>query len=193
ALGEALDLAGADCDAIVTSGGVSVGDLDIVKVVLEERSRGTMRWMQVAIRPAKPFAFGTLGGSHTPVFGLPGNPVSSMVSFELFVRPGVRRLAGHHRLDRTVVPATAESDLRRTPDGKTHFVRAVVRLDEGGRWRLRPMTGQDSHQLLAMADANSLAVLPDGEGIGAGGRVEALLTDPERLGPGSPVGEGRPW
>jgi molybdopterin molybdotransferase len=79
------------CDALVTSGGVSMGDLDYVKVVLDQL--GDMRWMQVAIKPAKPLAFGTVGG--VPVFGLPGNPVSSAVSFELFARPGLRRLAGH--------------------------------------------------------------------------------------------------
>ena len=88
ALGLAFDRAADGCDALVTSGGVSVGDLDIVKVVLEKRCPGTMRWMQVAIRPAKPFAFGTLERVGTPVFGLPGNPVSAMVSFELLVRPG---------------------------------------------------------------------------------------------------------
>ena len=73
ALGVVLDRSTTTCDAVVATGGVSVGDLDIVKVVLKERSAGTMRWMQVAIRPAKPFAFGTLAGSGTPVFGLPGN------------------------------------------------------------------------------------------------------------------------
>ena len=85
---------------IMTSGGVSVGDLDLVRVVLEKLSAGKMRWMQVAIRPAKPFAFGVLADSATPVFGLPGNPVSAMVSFELFVRPALRRLGGHHVLHR---------------------------------------------------------------------------------------------
>ncbi|HVB93068.1 MAG TPA: gephyrin-like molybdotransferase Glp [Acidimicrobiales bacterium] len=193
ALGGVLDRASASCDAVVTSGGVSVGDHDIVKVVLEKRSGGTMRWMQVAIRPAKPFAFGTLDGTGTPVFGLPGNPVSAMVSFELFVRPAVRLIGGHRALERVVVPAVAESDLRRSPDGKTHFVRAVVSLDEVGGWRVRPLIGQDSHQLRAMADANALAVLPDGEGVDAGGQVEVLLTDPERLG-ADPVGSGtRRW
>jgi molybdenum cofactor synthesis domain-containing protein len=193
ALGEVLDRATASCDAVVTSGGVSVGDHDIVKVVLEKRSAGTMRWMQVAIRPAKPFAFGTLDGSGTPVFGLPGNPVSAMVSFELFVRPAVRSIGGHRRLERVAVPAVAESDLRRSRDGKTHFLRAVVSLDPQGAWRVRPMVGQDSHQLRAMADANALAVLPDGAGVGAGELVEVLLTDPERLN-ADPVGSGtRQW
>ncbi|HEY1988222.1 MAG TPA: gephyrin-like molybdotransferase Glp [Acidimicrobiales bacterium] len=193
ALGEVLDRATASCDAVVTSGGVSVGDHDIVKVVLEKRSAGTMRWMQVAIRPAKPFAFGTLDRSATPVFGLPGNPVSAMVSFELFVRPAVRLIGGHRRLERVSVPAVVETDLRRSRDGKTHFLRAVVSLDPQGAWRVRPMVGQDSHQLRAMADANALAVLPDGAGVGAGELVEVLLTDPERLN-ADPVGSGtRQW
>jgi molybdenum cofactor synthesis domain-containing protein len=189
ALGEVLDRATASCDAVVTSGGVSVGDHDIVKVVLEKRSAGTMRWMQVAIRPAKPFAFGTLDRSATPVFGLPGNPVSAMVSFELFVRPAVRLIGGHRRLERVSVPAVVETDLRRSQDGKTHLLRAVVSLDPQGAWRVRPMVGQDSHQLRAMADANALAVLPDGAGVGAGELVEVLLTDPERLN-ADPVGSG---
>lgn len=193
ALADVLDRASLDCDSIVTSGGVSVGDLDIVKMVLEKRSGGTVRWMQVAIRPAKPFAFGTLEGSQTPVFGLPGNPVSAMVSFELFVRPGVRSIAGHHSLHRIVISAIADTELRRAPDGKIHFVRAVTWLDESGLWRLRPMAGQDSHQLLAMANANALAVVPDGDGIEAGGRVDALLTDPERLSADATAGGDRPW
>ena len=79
------------CDAVLTSGGVSVGDYDCVKVVLDEM--GQMSWMQVAIKPAKPFAFGIVDG--TPVFGLPGNTVSSMVSFELLARPALRRMMGH--------------------------------------------------------------------------------------------------
>lgn len=193
ALGVALDRAAAGCDAVVTSGGVSVGDLDIVKVVLEKKSGGTMRWMQVAIRPAKPFAFGTLALSGTPVFGLPGNPVSAMVSFELLVRPALRRMAGHRSLERPTVPALADGDFRRQPDGKTHFVRAVVALDERGSWRVHPMAGQDSHQLRTMADANALAVLPDGEGIGAGGVVDVLLTDPDRIRVDPVVAGDRTW
>jgi molybdopterin molybdotransferase len=193
ALCDMLDQAAATCDAIVTSGGVSVGDLDIVKVVLEKRSAGTMRWMQVAIRPAKPFAFGTLAETGTPVFGLPGNPVSAMVSFELFVRPAVRRMAGHRWLERVVLPAVAACDLRRRPDGKTHFIRAEVSMDHRGDWSVHPMDGQDSHQLLAMADANSLAVLPDGEGVGVGGQVDVILTDPDRLSAEPVEPGGRPW
>lgn len=185
ALGQVLDEAAGDCDAIVTSGGVSVGDLDVVKAVLQQRSGGTMRWMQVAIRPAKPFAFGLLGGTDVPVFGLPGNPVSAMVSFELFVRPAGRLLGGHRALERQVIPATAEAGFDRQPDGKTHFLRALVRLDGRGTWWVRPMDGQESHQLLAMAESNALAVVPDGDGIEAGCILDVIVTDLDRLGTGA--------
>jgi molybdenum cofactor synthesis domain-containing protein len=174
------------CDAIVTSGGVSVGDLDVVKVVLQRQSAGTMRWMQVAIRPAKPFAFGLLDGSGIPVFGLPGNPVSAMVSFELFVRPAGLQMAGHTALHRPVVAGVARGDFRRRPDGKTHFVRSVAAMDESGTWHVRPLIGQESHQLTAMADANALAVLPDGEGATTGERVRVMLIDPGRMGTPAP-------
>ena len=80
-------------DAVITTGGVSMGDYDLVKAILTEL--GDFNWMQVAIKPAKPLAFGVM--SNTPVFGLPGNPVSSMVSFELFARPALRRMMGSAR------------------------------------------------------------------------------------------------
>ena len=99
------------CDAVIATGGVSVGDSDLVRLVLERLSGDTMRWMQVAIRPAKPFAFGRLAVTGTPVFGLPGNPVSSVVSFELFVRPSLRILGGHVDLHRPVVTASLQEKL----------------------------------------------------------------------------------
>jgi len=164
--------AAADCDAIISSGGVSMGEFDFVKRVLDEVGR--MNWMQVAIRPAKPLAFGTIDG--TPVFGLPGNPVSSMVSFELFARPGLRRLAGHgpDRLVRPAVRAITAEPLRRTPDGKTHFVR-VEADNVDGRYVVRSAGGQGSHQLAVMAAADALVVLPDGDGVAAGAEVSVLL------------------
>ena len=97
ALEAVLRDAATTCDAIVTSGGVSMGDYDVVKAVLGRIA--DMRWMQIAIKPAKPFAFGTLDG--VPVFGLPGNPVSSLVSFELLARPALRRMMGHGHVART--------------------------------------------------------------------------------------------
>ncbi|QGG96095.1 molybdopterin molybdotransferase MoeA [Actinomarinicola tropica] len=159
------------CDALVTSGGVSMGDFDYVKVVLDRL--GDMDWMQVAIKPAKPLAFGTVDG--TPVFGLPGNPVSSMVSFELFARPGLRRMMGHEGPGRLIVDAVAVDGLARRPDGKTHFLRVQAAYGEDGRFHVRSAGGQGSHQLSAMAAASALAVLPDGDGVAPGGTVEAIL------------------
>lgn len=160
------------CDVIVTSGGVSMGDFDYVKAVLDRV--GDMRWMQVAIKPAKPLAFGTVGD--VPVFGLPGNPVSSMVSFELFARPGLRSMMGHPDPVRPTVEATAAEALPRRADGKTHFMRVLATPADGGV-EVRSAGGQGSHMLWAMAKANALAVVPDGDGVRAGGSVEVLLLD----------------
>ncbi len=168
---EAALLAGAaGCDAVLTSGGVSMGDFDYVKEVMERI--GEMRWMQVAIRPAKPLAFGLVGG--TPVFGLPGNPVSSMVSFELFARPALLSMSGHERLFRPTVLARAGRALDRVADGKVHFARVRVAYGDGG-YLVEPSGGQGSHQLAAMAGADGLAVLPDGPGVAKGDSVEVML------------------
>jgi molybdenum cofactor synthesis domain-containing protein len=123
-----------ECDALLTSGAVSMGDYDYVKVVLEqlaaERPGSEYAWMQVAIKPAKPLAFASIGG--VPVFGLPGNPVSSRVSFELLARPALRRLAGRADVLPEPVLARARSSFRRRADGRVHFDRVVVRYDDGG-------------------------------------------------------------
>ena len=169
----AIGSAVATCDALVTSGGVSMGDFDYVKKVLDALSGGSMRWMQVAIKPAKPLAFGTVAGK--PVFGLPGNPVSSMVSFELFARPALRQMMGHRSLHRLTVDAVADEDLPRRPDGKLHFVRVVASYGDDGAFRVRSSGGQASNLLRAMALTNALALLPDGEGVPAGGNVKAML------------------
>ncbi|HUR18933.1 MAG TPA: gephyrin-like molybdotransferase Glp [Acidimicrobiales bacterium] len=174
AIADALGRGLAGCDAIVTSGGVSVGDFDYVKVVLDELSAGSMRWMQVAVKPAKPLAFGVVSGR--PVFGLPGNPVSSIVSFELFVRPALRRMMGHTVLDRLQVDAVADEGVQRRPDGKLHLVRAHVEWDDSdGRFHVRAAQGQGSHMLRAMALANALAMVPDGDGTQPGGNVKVML------------------
>ena len=163
----------AGCDALVTSGGVSVGDFDYVKVVLDELSGGTMQWMQVAVKPAKPLAFGVVGA--TPVFGLPGNPVSSMVSFELFARPALLAMMGHAEVERPRVPAVADEALARRPDGKLHLVRVHAGHGADGRVHVRSAGGQGSHMLLAMARSNALALLPDGTGVQPGGNVDVMF------------------
>jgi molybdenum cofactor synthesis domain-containing protein len=174
AIAEAV-LEGAEtCDAILSSGGVSMGDVDLVRVVLDDI--GEMRWMQVAIRPAKPFAFGLVRG--VPVFGLPGNPVSSLVSYELLARPAIRRLAGHpdDRLQRPQLAAVAVDGLERRPDGKLHLVRVVIGVGADGRLEARSSGGQGSHQMGAMAVANGLALVADGPGVPPLGTVPVLLT-----------------
>jgi molybdenum cofactor synthesis domain-containing protein len=178
-----LHEAARESDAIVTSGGVSMGDYDVVKAVLGRIAE--MQWMQVAIKPAKPFAFGLLRDEagdgdlarSVPVFGLPGNPVSSLVSFEMFARPALRRMAGHRRLARPSVVAVADADLTRRSDGKTHLVRVVAAFADDGRVHVTPVTAQGSHQLAATASANAIAVLDDGDGVSAGDEVAVLLLD----------------
>jgi molybdopterin molybdotransferase len=165
------------CDALMTSGGVSMGDFDLIKVVLDRVGR--MRWMQVAIRPAKPFAFGTIGS--TPVFGLPGNPVSSMVSYELLARPGLRRRAGHQPGTWERAPVVAEVEgpgWRGAGDGRTSYVRVVSRFGPDGRLRVESAGGQASHQLLAMARADALAVTPPGTEVATGDTVAVLRLTP---------------
>jgi molybdenum cofactor synthesis domain-containing protein len=183
AIAEAIRRGSMISDALVTSGGVSVGDVDYVKVVLDELSGGSMRWMQIDVRPARPFAFGTLSGSGAPVFGLPGNPVSALVSYELFVRPALRRMGGHRQLDRPRVLAIADEPIVRRPDGKLHLIRVKAEHGADGRVRVRPTGAQESHLLRGMARADGLALVPDGTGIDKGEVVQVLLTDAGWMGP----------
>jgi molybdenum cofactor synthesis domain-containing protein len=165
-----LEDAFARCDAVLTSGGVSVGDYDYVKAALERF--GALEWRQVAIKPAKPLAFGVVKG--VPVFGLPGNPVSSLVSFECFARPALLQMGGHRDRFRPRVVATAGADLRRRADGKLHLDRVRVRWTSDGYVVAR--TGdQASNVLSATAAANGLALLPDGAGVAKGERVDVML------------------
>jgi len=180
ALEETLRTAAAECDAIVTSGGVSMGAYDVVKALLGRIAQ--MTWMQIAIKPAKPFAFGLLSaprGSEVhrevPIFGLPGNPVSSLVSFELLARPALRKMMGHAPVQRPALLAVADQHFLRKTDGKIHFQRVVAKSNSDGRIHVAPVSQQGSHQLAASALANAVVVLPDGEGVAAGGEVRVLL------------------
>jgi molybdopterin molybdotransferase len=171
---ERLEKAAATCDAAVTSGGVSMGDYDIIKIVL--RRIAEMNWWQVAIRPAKPLAFGMLSG--VPIFGLPGNPVSSHVSFELFARPALLHMMGHTRRFRPVTPAVAAHEMRRRVDGKLHLNRVTLEREEGsGRLVAASAGAQASNVLSAMALSDGLALLPDGEGVAAGEQVDVMRLD----------------
>lgn len=165
------------CDAIVTSGGVSMGEFDIVKAVLSRIAK--MNWMQMAIKPAKPFAFGqllTADGRTIPIFGLPGNPVSSIISYELLARPALRKMMGHTRdLLRPAVLAIVDAPLKRKVDGKIHYMRVFGSFAKDGRLHVRDTGPQASHQLAATAMANGLAEVPDGNGIAAGSEVNVML------------------
>jgi molybdenum cofactor synthesis domain-containing protein len=167
------------CDAILTSGGVSVGDFDFVKAVLDRLARDRpgshFAWSQVAIKPAKPFAFGTIGG--VPVFGLAGNPVSSHVGFELFARPALRTMMGHPSPSRPELVATAAAPMRRRPDGRLHLDRVRVRVVDG-RLVCERSGLQASNVLSGMAGADALALLPDGDGVDAGEEVRVVLLGP---------------
>ncbi len=167
-----LEDAFARCDAVLTSGGVSVGDYDYVKAALDRF--GALEWRQVAIKPAKPLAFGVVQG--VPVFGLPGNPVSSLVSFECFARPALLQMGGHRARFRPLRTAIAGADLGRRPDGKLHLDR--VRVEWTGDGYVATRSGeQASNVLSATAAANGLALVPDGPGIAKGEPVDVWLLD----------------
>jgi molybdopterin molybdotransferase len=163
----------AECDVVLTSGGVSMGDADPVKAVLDRLGR--LNWLQVAIRPAKPFAFGVLDGP-TLLVGLPGNPVSSLVSFELLAAPALRHMMGHREPFPPTVRAVSDADFG-TPhaDGRTAYLRATAEFGPDGRLHVRPVSRQDSHQLSASAGANALATVPPGSRPLAGDELDVVL------------------
>ena len=169
------------CDAVVSTGGVSMGDVDFVKTVINELGGVDAKWMQVAIKPAKPFAFGVVGPTRTPVFGLPGNPVSTRVSFELFVRPALRILAGYATPGPVSVTATLDVDLARSVDGKLHLVHVRARMREDGRIHVVDVARRGSHLMHAIVDANALALVPEGTASGVGDVLRVLILDHESL------------
>ncbi len=171
-------------DAIVTSAGVSVGDHDYVKDVLEELGTSMTFW-KVSMKPGHPLAFGELDGH--PVFGLPGNPVSSMVSFELFVRPALLKMAWHRRIFRRVFGAVLDEDVK-TVAGRTNFVRGIVE-ERDGRAHARTTGPQGSGILRSMSLANALLVVPaERAGMKAGETIDAMY-----LGGAGLSSESRPF
>ena len=147
-------------DAVITTGGVSMGAYDTVKEVLS--AVGTMRFDQVAMQPGKPQGFGTLGEGKVPVFTLPGNPVSAMVSFEVFVAPALRLMAGRPQQETPQITAVAAGDWH-APAGKTQYARVVLTRNGSGHpsGHTAAIAGlQGSHALGSLAGANALAVIP---------------------------------
>jgi molybdopterin molybdotransferase len=171
----AFTRAAAEADFIVTSGGVSVGDFDYVKPVLEEL--GEMEFCKVAMRPGNPQTLGSISG--VPFFGLPGNPTSTFVGFEVFVRPSLRYMQGHTKLDRPRQSATLAHDVKKKQD-RRYFLRALLeRLDDGSS--SVSLSGSQSSALLTAAHrGNCLLVLPEGEGFfPAGSTAEVIRLDME--------------
>ncbi len=168
--------AAAGSDAIVTSGGVSMGDHDHVRRILGDL--GSIDFWKVAMKPAKPFAFGSLGG--VPFFGLPGNPVSAFVAFEQLVRPALLAMQGASRLFRPRVKALAGAKITSDPD-RMEFVRVRINTDARGRVMATPSGGQGSHMLAALADADAFALIPVGVALVKAGQslTVELFRNPE--------------
>jgi len=161
---------GLEADVLVSSGGVSVGPHDLVRRILGELGVEEEFW-GVAVRPGKPLAFGTRG--RTLVFGLPGNPVSSLVSVELFVRPALRALQGEADPGPDYEIARLASPLRRN-GARDELARARTSRDDGGV-RLEPLSGQESHMIARAAGADALVLVPMGEGELAAGEPVRYL------------------
>ena len=165
-----------DCDLVVTSAGISVGEHDYVRQVLEELG-GAIDFWRLRMRPGAPVGFGLLDA--TPWVGLPGNPVSAMVTFELFVRPAIRKMMGHRLPFRKGVIVRLEEPVK-TSSGLQHFLRGIVTpTSEGLEARL---TGpQGSGILTSMIHANALLIVPEGRNeTPAGTQITALLFDDAR-------------
>jgi len=164
---------GIRADVLISSAGVSVGDYDFVKDALSELGMDMMFW-KVAMKPGKPLVFGTIQSK--PVFGLPGNPVSSMVAFEQFVRPSLLKMMGHRQIFRPIIEAVLRNDIRKEP-GRRHYIRALVSFEEN-RYSVTPTGAQGSGILRSMVRANGLIVIPeDREIVRAGENVRVQLLD----------------
>ncbi len=167
--------AGSKADVIVSSAGVSVGDHDHVRAVLEGMGC-KLRFWGVRMKPGYPLAFGVIEASDTLVFGLPGNPVSAAVTFEEFVRPALRRMMGHRSLFRPVVRARLAETLDKKA-GRLHFVRVRLESRDGEIWAT-PTGNQSSGVLTSLIRGGGLAIFPEkSETIAAGSEVRVQILD----------------
>ncbi len=158
-------------DLLITSGGVSVGDFDLVKDIMAER--GEMQFWRIDMRPGKPVAFGHIG--QTPLLGLPGNPVSTAVTFELFGRPLLRKMLGHTRLHRPHIEVVSIEGVA-DKASRRHYVRAHVEREDG-RFVARTTGNQGSNIMTSLLYANALLIVPPEVSVKPGESVEALMLD----------------
>ena len=158
-------------DVLITTGGVSMGAFDIVKQALTEL--GTVDFVRVAMQPGRPQGFGFLG-DHVPIFCLPGNPVSALVSFEIFARPAIRKLLGKRQLQRATVQAMAIERVE-SPVGIRQYRRGVLHREANGAYSVSFVGGPGSHLIASMASANCLVVIDeDVSEVVAGSRVTVI-------------------
>lgn len=171
-----IDAVESGADVIVSSAGVSVGAYDVVKTAVERD--GSLLFWKVRMRPGKPLAYGRFRG--LPFFGLPGNPVSAVVGFEIFVRPAILKLAGRLRLDKPRVGVSTAEPLY--SDGRESYLRAVV-VREGDRYVAHSAGGQGSNMISSLARSNALVIIPEGvREAPAGSRLDAWMLDwPEEV------------
>jgi molybdopterin molybdotransferase len=168
---------GLDCDMLITSGGVSLGDYDMVKDVLA--AEGDVSFWTVCMKPGKPIAFGTFkreSGSRVPHLGLPGNPVSSMITFEIFARPAIYKMMGRSNFSRRYITAVMTDSIKNA-DGRRVFARVSLERKEG-QYFARLTGSQGSGILSSMLDADGLAVIPETVvGVKPGSLVEVMMLD----------------
>ena len=161
-------------DLVLTSGGVSVGAYDVVKEAIGRL--GEVRFDKVAMQPGMPQGFGVIGPDRTPFFGLPGNPVSAYVSFEVFVRPAIRRMLGVEPIHRPTVRARLAAPLT-SPPGKRTFARARMTVEDG-TYVVTPVGGSGSHLIASLAQANAFAVVPENvTSVDAGEVITTMLLE----------------
>ncbi len=160
---------GLKADVLITSAGVSAGDRDLVRECLAELGVNQLFW-KIDIKPGRPTAFGMKDGK--PVFSLPGNPVSTMVTFEEFVRPALLRMMGHRRVIKPYVQATLRGEVRKKP-GRVHFVRVRIDVENGMNWATSA-GDQNTGILGTMLRANGIAVLPKDKAVFSPGEVVAV-------------------
>ena len=159
-------------DLIITSGGVSVGDFDLVKNIMAEQ--GAINFWRINMRPGKPVAFGHIG--QVPLLGLPGNPVSAAVTFELFGRPVIRKMLGHTRLLRPQIEVVVEDGVSDTAM-RRHYVRAHVTWRDG-RFVARTTGNQGSNIMTSLLNANALVIVPEGGvQVHPGDTAQAIMLD----------------
>jgi gephyrin len=160
-------------DVVITSGGVSMGDLDLVKPLLAELAQ--VHFRRVFMKPGKPFNFATSGD--TLIFSLPGNPVSALVGFEVFIRPALRSMLGAMEIDRPRTRVRLDHGVQ--PSDRIEFQRGIVRVDSEGHLKVSTTGPQASSRLASLVGANALITVPPGaEPLLAGSRVEAILVGP---------------